>query len=131
MNLPDVLRGPTQKIYVGCGSLFLTINCDQEGKPLQVIGRLGKAGGCQADQIEAIGRLITIGLAHGAPLHVLARTLIGMRCPQPIWHSGELVQSCADGIAQGIRRWMEAQGMAEAKLIATNSNSNGGTQKCA
>lgn len=108
---PERIDGETQKINTGCGALYLTINHDAEGRPVRIEGHLGKAGGCQADSIEAISRLVTIGLRYGAPLPLLAKTLMGMRCPHPRWQNGSQVLSCADGIAKAIRAWMERHGM--------------------
>jgi len=97
----EVLYGQTQKVKTGCGSLYITINKDEDGKPIEIFMRLGKAGGCASSQSEALGRLLTMLLRLGASIPQIVKQLRGIGCHQPIFVSDGIKNlSCADGVAQ-------------------------------
>jgi len=101
------MQGVTGKIKVGCGNLYITINYDDEG-PFEVFSSLGKAGGCAAAQIEAISRLVSLGLRSGIDPFQIVRQLKGIRCPIPIKigpGQGEIL-SCPDAIGRALERFM-------------------------
>ena len=62
---PDVVFGSTQRINTGCGSIYVTVNHDESGKPFELFTQIGKAGGCAASQTESIGRLASLALRPG------------------------------------------------------------------
>ena len=100
---PPVVKGTTTKIRTGCGSLYVTINEDDEGHPFEVFMQMGKAGGCAASQLEAIGRLISTSLRAGVDPREIIHQLRGIRCPAPYWGKGGIrIFSCADAIARVI-----------------------------
>ena len=43
---PPVLSGKTVKVKSGCGSLYITMNKDEEGNLFEIKLTLGKAGSC-------------------------------------------------------------------------------------
>ncbi|MEE3196375.1 MAG: adenosylcobalamin-dependent ribonucleoside-diphosphate reductase, partial [Candidatus Neomarinimicrobiota bacterium] len=61
---PVATNGETRRIRTGEGSLYITINEDQEGL-CEVFTTIGKAGGNAAAQSEAISRLISLALRSG------------------------------------------------------------------
>jgi len=97
---PMVTTGTTTKIGTGCGSLYVTINEDEEGQAFEVFMQMGKAGGCAASQLEAIGRLLSLALRSGIDVRPLIDQLRGIRCPSPSWEKGGRIFSCSDAIAR-------------------------------
>ncbi len=106
---PEVMRGTTTKINTGCGNLYITINEDGEGHPFEVFMQMGKAGGCAASQLEAIGRLVSLALRSGIDPAPIIEQLRGIRCPSPSWENGGTrIFSCADAIARALERRLAA-----------------------
>lgn len=103
---PDPLIGVTHKYKIGCGSLYVTVNKDPVfGRPLEVFVRPGKFGGCPSN-VEAIGRLTSLGLRTGIKLEELIKQLSGIRCISCISKKGLGVTSCADAIGKTIKEQM-------------------------
>ncbi len=97
---PKVTKGTTTKVRTGCGNLYVTINEDDNGLPFEVFIQMGKAGGCAASQLEAVGRLVSLVLRSGIDSSTMIDQLRGIRCPSPSWEKGGRVFSCADAIAK-------------------------------
>ncbi|OQB12524.1 MAG: Ribonucleoside-diphosphate reductase NrdZ [Candidatus Omnitrophica bacterium ADurb.Bin205] len=101
---PEVIIGTTTKVSTGCGNLYVTINLDEEGEPFELFTQMGKAGGCAASQLEAIGRLVSLGFRAGVEVKSIIEQLRNIRCPSPSWEKGQRIFSCADAIARVIER---------------------------
>ncbi len=97
----EVTTGVTRRIRTGCGKLFVTINCDEQG-PVELFSTMGKAGGCAASQSEAISRLISLALRSNIESDEIVRELRGISCHRVVWQSGERILSCADAIGRTI-----------------------------
>lgn len=61
---PDVSVGKTVKVYSGCGSLWVTLNKNDEGNANHIFVNRGSKGTCVAHQI-AVSRLISLALRGG------------------------------------------------------------------
>jgi len=97
---PVVTNGTTTKVATGCGNLYITINIDDKTLPFEVFIQMGKAGGCAASQLEAIGRLVSLALRSGVENSKIVEQLRGIRCPSPSWEKSGRIFSCADAIAR-------------------------------
>ncbi|MDP2911732.1 MAG: vitamin B12-dependent ribonucleotide reductase [Candidatus Omnitrophota bacterium] len=97
---PVVINGTTTKVATGCGNLYITINIDDKGLPFEVFIQMGKAGGCAASQLEAIGRLVSLALRSGVENNKIVEQLRGIRCPSPSWEKTGRIFSCSDAIAR-------------------------------
>jgi len=112
---PEVIIGTTTKVATGCGNLYVTINVDEEGRPFELFTQMGKAGGCAASQLEAIGRLVSLGFRSGIEVKSMIDQLRNIRCPSPSWEKGQRIFSCADAIARVIeKRLVNTQEKSEA-----------------
>jgi ribonucleoside-diphosphate reductase alpha chain len=114
---PEVVMGTTTKVSTGCGNLYFTINTDENNKPFEVFTQMGKAGGCAASQLEAIGRLVSLAFRSGVDVKVIIEQLRSIRCPSPSWEKGCRIFSCADAIARVVERRL-LNPSAEAKVTA-------------
>jgi ribonucleoside-diphosphate reductase alpha chain len=101
---PEVIIGTTTKVSTGCGNLYVTINVDEEGKPFELFTQMGKAGGCAASQLEALGRLVSLAFRAGIEVKAIIEQLRNIRCPSPSWEKGQRIFSCADAIARVVEK---------------------------
>jgi len=101
---PRKTKGQTIKFRMGCGTLFVNVNKDDNGL-CEVFANLGKAGGCPA-QSEATCRIVSAALRSGVDAKALIEQLKGIRCLSTITRSKEnkeiTVFSCPDAIARAI-----------------------------
>ncbi|MEM1486292.1 vitamin B12-dependent ribonucleotide reductase [Oscillospiraceae bacterium PP1C4] len=99
---PDVTCGLTERMKIGCGNLYVTVNYDETGI-CEVFTSTGKAGGCPS-QSEATARLVSIALRSGISTDEILEQLRGIRCPSTIRHAGMKCTSCPDAIARVIKK---------------------------
>lgn len=101
---PEVTTGTTSRVQTGCGNLYVTVNDDSEGNPFEVFTQMGKAGGCAASQLEAVGRLVSLALRSGIDAKTVSEQLRGIRCPVPSWDKGTRIFSCADAVSRVLEK---------------------------
>ena len=94
---PSQVSGITEKVRTGHGNMYITIN-SREGQPFEIFSNLGKAGGCDSAQHEAISRLVSLALRSGIEPGELVEQLRGITCC-PQWDDGKLVRSGPDAVA--------------------------------
>ena len=100
---PEFMQGLTKRMDTSCGSLYVTINWDETGRPFEVFTSMGKAGGCASSQSEAIGRLASLALRSGVDPGQVARQLRGISCHLPRGIGKKRISSCADAVAQALQ----------------------------
>ena len=98
---PSQTAGVTRRIRTGEGTLYITINEDENGL-CEVFTTIGKAGGNAAAQSEAISRLISLSLRSGLDPHAIVRQLKGISGPNPTWEDGRLILSTPDAIGKAL-----------------------------
>lgn len=102
---PEVTMGVTEKIKIGCGNLYVSVNSDEQGI-CEVFTNTGRAGGC-ASQSEATARLISIALRSGLAAEAIIEQMRGIRCPACIRREGVNVTSCPDAISKVIKKYID------------------------
>ena len=98
---PTQTLGLTRRIKTGEGTLYITINEDEQGL-CEVFTTIGKAGGNAAAQSEAISRLISLALRSGVDPQSIVRQLKGISGPNPTWEDGRLILSTPDAIGKAL-----------------------------
>jgi len=106
---PSTTAGITQRIRTGEGTLYITINEDEDGL-CEVFTAIGKAGGHAAAQSEAISRLISLALRSGINPKSIVKQLKGISGPSPNWESGRLILSTPDAIGKAIEDYLKERG---------------------
>ena len=99
---PAITYGSTEKMKIGCGSLYVTVNYDENGI-CEVFTSTGKGGGCPS-QSEATARLVSIALRSGVKPDEILDQLRGIRCPSTVRQPGMKCTSCPDAIAKVVKR---------------------------
>ena len=100
---PASLTGITDRIRTGHGTMFVTINFDEEGNPFEVFANLGKSGGSDSAYLQAIARLASMSLRAGVEPDQIVDQLRGIT-DEPAWDGGTLVRSAPDAIAIALNR---------------------------
>lgn len=119
---PEVTMGITEKVRVGCGNLYITVNYDENGI-CEVFTNVGKAGGCPS-QSEATARLISVALRSGMEVDEIVEQLKGIRCHSTLRqksnNSDIKVLSCPDAIARTIEKMRKMNPMADVEIAETS-----------
>ena len=109
---PNITFGETVKTKIGCGSIYITVNKDDNGT-CEVFTNLGRAGGCPS-QSEATCRLISLALRSGVNVEDVIDQLKGIRCMNTMRQGGikqadgTIVLSCPDAIGKAIEKFHKA-----------------------
>ena len=100
---PVSMTGVTERVRTGHGNMYVTVNFDEDGKPFEVFGTLGKAGGCNSANLEAISRMVSLALQSGIEADAIVKQLRGIICC-PVWDDGVQVKSVTDALALVLSR---------------------------
>jgi ribonucleoside-diphosphate reductase alpha chain len=105
---PERTVGATEKVKIGCGSLYVTVNSDENGI-CEIFTSLGRGGGCPS-QSEAAARLASMALRAGIDVQEIIDQLKGIRCMSTIKKAamsggGIKVLSCPDAIGKAIEEY--------------------------
>ncbi|QRN85127.1 vitamin B12-dependent ribonucleotide reductase [Clostridia bacterium] len=103
---PQMTQGVTEKLKIGCGNLYITVNYDEKGI-CEVFTNLGRGGGCPS-QSEATSRLISIALRAGVTPDAIIEQLKGIRCQstlrRKVTDQEVTVLSCPDAIGKALEK---------------------------
>ncbi|PKL46633.1 MAG: ribonucleoside-diphosphate reductase, adenosylcobalamin-dependent [Candidatus Riflebacteria bacterium HGW-Riflebacteria-2] len=104
---PERTVGVTERVKIGCGNLYVTVNSDEKGI-CEVFTSLGRNGGCPS-QSEAAARLVSMALRAGVDVQEIIDQLKGIRCMSTIkrgaMSGGIKVLSCPDAIGKVIEQY--------------------------
>ncbi|MBT9164423.1 MAG: Vitamin B12-dependent ribonucleoside-diphosphate reductase [candidate division WS2 bacterium] len=99
---PRILRGFTRKYRSAeDSSLYVTVNLDENCKPVEVFASLSGAGA--PAELEAIARLTSISLQYGIPIEVITDQLDNPLCPVTYKLSPDGLRSVANGISRALK----------------------------
>lgn len=116
---PQVTMGYTEKVRIGCGNLYITVNYDENGI-CEVFTNTGRAGGCPS-QSEATARLASVAIRTGMDPQEIIQQLKGIRCPSCLRQSSVPVMSCPDAMAKAIEKVLSVSQHGEAVTLAPAS----------
>lgn len=110
---PQELRGGTYKYRLACGNIYVTVNIDDAGRPLEIFCHMGKTGGCAYAFSESISRTISMSLRAGVGAINVVKQLEGTKCQNGGWNEGVFVGSCSDAIAKALKQAMTPEDIGE------------------
>lgn len=99
---PTVLTGHTIKMKLPQGSLYVTANKNGDEVIRETFVTLGKSGGDEKADAEAIGRLISLYLQHGGNIQEVIHTLKGIQGRDVAWDNGQQLLSVPDAVAKAL-----------------------------
>ena len=108
---PRSLRSSTSRLNTEFGKLYVTVAVDEDDRPYEVFGRLGKGGSFQSGVTELVCRLISLHLRSGTPLKEIVHQCRGIQEMQPFFNGlqgGDTVPilGIGDGIAHVLREYL-------------------------
>lgn len=80
---PRTLPSTTTKLRTEHGNLYVTVSVDEDGRPFEVFGALGKAGTFTSGVTELACRLISLHLRRGTPVDEIVEQCRGIAEMQP------------------------------------------------
>ena len=104
---PTSVAGVTDLVRTGHGNMYVNITFDEDGKPFEVFTTLGKAGGCDSANLEAVSRLVSLALRSGIDPDAITHHLQGITCC-PAWDGGTLIRSAPDAMAHALSNHLHA-----------------------
>lgn len=112
---PRTLASSTTLLDTSHGELYLTVALDGDGDPLELFGRMGKAGGFEQGVTELACRLISLHLRRGTPLEDVLDQCRGVGGMEPrLNRLGDerpvFVKGLGDGIAHILKGFVREDG---------------------
>lgn len=99
------LEGKTYCKKCACGTLYITINHDSDGNPIECFINTSKGGICQANT-SAVARMISLNMRAGVAISEIVKQLQGITCSAciKVATKGEEISgiSCSDIIGKAI-----------------------------
>jgi ribonucleoside-diphosphate reductase alpha chain len=121
---PELLKGSTRRVETPLGTLYVTITEDDKGQPFEMFMTLGKAGGALMADVEAVGRLISLALRSGIPMHEVHRQLRGISSDRVTGLGPNKVLSVPDAIGIAMEKWMQDKQGIQQELLEQSDDSN-------
>ena len=106
------LPSRTERIRTELGNLYLTVTFDEDERPFELFGWIGKTGSFGHGMTELACRLLSLHLRRGTPIEEIIEQCRGIRdmTPTPnvqddgtvVWNTG-----VGDAIAQVLRKYSD------------------------
>ena len=100
---PKEMDGRTLKLKLPQGGIYVTANM-VNGETKEVFVTLGKSGGDEKADAEALGRLISLYLQNGGDMKNVISTLKGIKGKYVSWDEGTQLQSIPDAVAKALEQ---------------------------
>lgn len=97
-----ILSGQTIKMKLPQGNLYVTANKNGDDVIRETFVTLGKSGGDEKADAEAIGRLISLFLQHGGKVQEVIHSLKGIQARDVSWDNGQQLLSVPDAVAKAL-----------------------------
>ncbi|MGI0084426.1 MAG: adenosylcobalamin-dependent ribonucleoside-diphosphate reductase, partial [Nitrososphaerales archaeon] len=97
-----VLSGQTIKMTLPQGNLYVTANRNGDNIIRETFVTLGKSGGDEKADAEALGRLISLFLQHGGDIQDVVHSLKGIQGRDVSWDNGQQLLSVPDAVAKAL-----------------------------
>ena len=117
---PTAVYGVTERVSTGHGTMYVTLNFDDGGKPFELFTAIGKAGGSEPAHLEGLSRMVSLCLRSGISPDAIVEQLSGITS-EPVWDNGVLIRSAEDGVAHVLRRHLKRA--EDSDVITMNSRS--------
>ena len=98
---PKVMEGRTLKLKLPQGGIYVTANL-VNGEVKEVFVTLGKSGGDEKADAEALGRLVSLYLQHGGDVKSVISTLKGIKGKYVSWDEGTQLLSIPDAVSKAL-----------------------------
>jgi ribonucleoside-diphosphate reductase alpha chain len=99
---PKILTGTTVKMKLPQGNLYVTANRNGDNIIRETFVTLGKSGGDEKADAEALGRLISLFLQHGGNIQDVVHSLKGIQGRDVSWDNGQQLLSVPDAVAKAL-----------------------------
>jgi len=89
--------------------MYVTVGYLKQGKPFEIFITVEGSDGCEKGYLEAVGRLLSVGLQYGVPAEEFIKQLSGISCvPVSDPSKGRMVKSPVDGLALTLQEFIDA-----------------------
>jgi hypothetical protein len=94
---PTALPGITYQMNTNlhCGKIYITITVDENGHPLELFARFGKAGHCGAAIFDGVTKIVSYALRSGMDPQDAVKAFSGIICSH-----GR--QTCLNAVAEAL-----------------------------
>jgi len=107
----DIANSVRLKVKTGCGSMWLFLIYNEDGKLCEVFSQSGSSGGCQGMTI-ALTRMISTMLKANVDPYVIIEQLQSVKCDVSVAahkKDKEVGKSCGDGIAKQMIKFLNGE----------------------
>ena len=117
---PTTVSGITERVGTGHGTMYVTLNFDEQGKPFELFTTIGKAGGSEPAHLEGLSRMVSLCLRSGIDASEIVDQLSGITS-EPFWDNGVLIRSAEDGLAHVLRNYLDNPHMSNVENMGSDA----------